>query len=118
MVRVQLIERDGTLGYQADREIRLAPKSELDFEHDFEATGIRFWNGLKDPYLYTARIEVFRGRRMQDMAEAKIGYRSRVSCLMGSLILFVACPCIRTLTAGLQRLGMRISGGITRLSRN
>ena len=76
MVRVQLIERDGTLGYQADREIRLAPKSELDFEHDFEATGIRFWNGLKDPYLYTARIEVFRGRRMQDMAEAKIGYRS------------------------------------------
>ncbi len=76
MVRVQLIERDGTLGYQADREIRIAPKSELDFEHDFEATGIRFWNGLKDPYLYTARIEVFKGKKMLDMAEVKIGYRS------------------------------------------
>ena len=76
MVRVQLVEEDGTLGYQADRELRLPPKSETDFEHDFEATGIRFWNGLKDPYLYTARIEVFRGRRMMDIAEVKIGYRS------------------------------------------
>ena len=56
VVRVQLIESDGTLGYQADRELRLPPKSETDFEHDFEATGIRFWNGLKDPYLYTATL--------------------------------------------------------------
>lgn len=76
LVRVQLVEKDGTLGYQADREIRLAPKSEMDFEHDFEATGIRFWNGLKDPYLYTARVEVFKGKRMLDIAEVKIGYRS------------------------------------------
>ena len=76
VVRVQLIESDGTLGYQADRELRLPPKSETDFEHDFEATGIRFWNGLKDPYLYTARIEVFKGRKIMDMAETKVGYRS------------------------------------------
>jgi beta-galactosidase len=76
MVRVQLVEKDGTLGYQADREIHLAPKSEMDFEHDFEATGIRFWNGLKDPYLYTARVEVFKGKRMLDIAEVKVGYRS------------------------------------------
>ncbi len=76
LVRVQLVEKDGTLGYQADREIRLAPKSEMDFEHDFEATGIRFWNGLKDPYLYTARVEVFKGKRMLDIAEVKIGFRS------------------------------------------
>lgn len=76
LVRIQLVEKDGTLGYQADREIRLSPKSEMDFEHDFEATGIRFWNGLKDPYLYTARVEVFKGKRMLDIAEVKIGYRS------------------------------------------
>ena len=76
MVRVLLMEADGSLAYQADRELHLSPKSETDFEHDFEATGIRFWNGLKDPYLYTARIEVFRGRRLLDIAETKIGYRS------------------------------------------
>ncbi len=76
MVRVLLMEADGSLAYQADRELHLSPKSETDFEHDFEATGIRFWNGLKDPYLYTARIEVFKGRRLLDMAETKIGYRS------------------------------------------
>ncbi|MBR1927996.1 MAG: hypothetical protein IJ840_09675 [Bacteroidales bacterium] len=76
MVRVQLVEKDGSLAYQADRELHLAPKSETDFEHDFEATGIRFWNGVKDPYLYTARIEVFKGRKLIDMAESRIGYRS------------------------------------------
>ena len=76
MVRVQLIERDGTLGYQADREVYVAPHSQLDFSHDFEATGIRFWNGTKDPYLYTARVEVFKGNKLLDIAEAKIGYRS------------------------------------------
>lgn len=76
VVRVLLMEKDGSLAYQADREIHLAPKSETDFEHDFEATGIRFWNGLKDPYLYTARIEVFKGKRLMDIAETKIGYRS------------------------------------------
>jgi len=76
IVRVQLIERDGTLGYQADRELHLSPKSEFDFEHDFEATGIRFWDGVKDPYLYTARVEIFKGKRILDIAETKIGYRS------------------------------------------
>ncbi|MBR4755441.1 MAG: hypothetical protein IK076_00705 [Bacteroidales bacterium] len=76
VVRVQIIEADGTLGYQADREVHLAPYSDFDFEHDFQATGIRFWNGVKDPYLYTARVELFKGRRLMDIAETKIGYRS------------------------------------------
>ena len=76
MVRVQLIEKDGTLGYQADREIHIAPNSELEFMHDLEASGIRFWNGVKDPYLYTARVEVFKGRNLVDLAEVKVGFRS------------------------------------------
>ena len=76
MVRVQLLEADGTLGYQADREIHINPYSEYPFEHDFLATGIRFWNGQKDPYLYTVRVELFKGKRMVDIAETKLGYRS------------------------------------------
>ena len=75
-VRVQLVEADGTLGYQADREVYVPAFSEYDFMHDFLATGIRFWNGVKDPYLYTMRVEVFKGKRMLDIAETKLGYRS------------------------------------------
>lgn len=75
-VRVQLLEADGTLGYQADREVHVPALSEYDYEHDFLATGIRFWNGVKDPYLYTVRVELFKGKRMLDIAETKIGYRS------------------------------------------
>ena len=76
VVRVQLLEADGTLAYQADREVHVAPLGEFDYEHDFRATGIRFWNGVKDPYLYTVRVELFRGKRLMDIAETKIGYRS------------------------------------------
>ena len=75
-VRVQLVESDGTLGYQADREVYVPALSEYDFLHDFLATGIRFWNGMKDPYLYTVRVELFKGKRMLDIAETKLGYRS------------------------------------------
>ena len=75
-VRVQLVEADGSLGYQADREIRVKAFSEFDFEHEILAKGIRFWNGTKDPYLYTVRVELFRGKRMMDIAETKYGFRS------------------------------------------
>ena len=75
-VRVQLLEADGSLGYQADREVHVPALSEYDYEHDFLATGIRFWNGVKDPYLYTVRVELFKGKRMLDIAETKLGYRS------------------------------------------
>ena len=75
-VRVQLLEKDGTLGYQADREVRIAAFSDFDFEHEILAKGIRFWNGTKDPYLYTVRVELFKGKRMMDIAETKYGFRS------------------------------------------
>ena len=75
-VRVQLVESDGTLGYQADREIHIAPFSDFDFEHEMLCKGIRFWNGTKDPYLYTVRVELFKGKRMMDIAETKYGFRS------------------------------------------
>ncbi len=76
LVRVQLLEADGKLGYQADREITVRAFSEYDFSHDFALTGLRLWDGVKDPYLYTVRVELFRGKRMLDIAETKFGYRS------------------------------------------
>ena len=75
-VRVQLVEADGTLGYQADREVHVPALSEYDYEHDFLASGIHLWNGKKDPYLYTVRVELFKGKRMLDIAESQFGYRS------------------------------------------
>ncbi len=76
LVRVQLLESNGALGYQADREIHLKAFSDFDFDFDFFLSGLRLWNGMKDPYLYTVRVELFKGRRMMDIAETKIGYRS------------------------------------------
>jgi len=76
LVRVQLLEADGRLGYQADREVPVGAFSEYDFDHEFILSGIHFWDGMKDPYLYTLRVELFKGKRMMDIAETKIGYRS------------------------------------------
>ena len=75
-VRIQILEKDGTLGYQADREVRVSAYADFDYEHEIVAKGIRFWNGLKDPYLYTIRVELFKGRRMMDIAECQYGFRS------------------------------------------
>lgn len=76
LVRVQLLEADGVLAYQADRKIVVEAWSEYDFDHDFRLAGIHLWDGVKDPYLYTIRLELFKGRRMLDIAETKMGYRS------------------------------------------
>lgn len=76
LVRVQLVESNGAIGYQADREIPVKAFSEYDFDHEFALSGLRLWDGMKDPYLYTIRVELFRGKRMLDIAETKIGYRS------------------------------------------
>lgn len=76
LVRVQLLESDGRLGYQADREVPVRAFSEYDFDHEFILSGMHLWEGMKDPYLYTLRVELFRGKRMMDIAETKVGYRS------------------------------------------
>ena len=76
LVRVQLVEPNGALGYQADREVPVNAFSEYDFEHNFLLSGVHLWDGVKDPYLYTVRVELFKGKRMLDIAETKIGYRS------------------------------------------
>ena len=76
LVRVELLEWDGELAYQADRKIDIGAFSEYDFSHDFRLRGIRFWDGVNDPYLYTIRVEIYKGDRMLDSAETKVGYRS------------------------------------------
>ena len=76
LVRVQLLEANGVLGYQADREVPVRAFSEYDFDHEFILSGLHLWDGMKDPYLYTLRVELFKGKRMMDIAETKIGYRS------------------------------------------
>jgi Beta-galactosidase/beta-glucuronidase len=76
LVRVQLLEPDGVLAYQADREFFVRAYSDYDFDHDFYLKGLHLWNGVKDPYLYTVRVEVFKGKRMMDIADTKIGYRN------------------------------------------
>jgi beta-galactosidase/beta-glucuronidase len=76
LVRVQLLEANGALGYQADREVPVRAFSEYDFDHEFILAGLHLWDGLNDPYLYTLRVELFKGKRMMDIAETKIGYRS------------------------------------------
>ena len=74
-VRTQLIEADGSLGYQADRKVDIKAFSEYDYRHEFVVSGLHLWNGVKDPYLYTVRVELFEGKRMLDIAETKVGYR-------------------------------------------
>ena len=69
LVRVQLLEADGRLGYQADREVPVRAFSEYDFDHEFILSGMHLWDGMKDPYLYTLRVELFKGKRMMDIAE-------------------------------------------------
>lgn len=75
-IRMQMLDEEGRLAYQADRKVDMVSYGEYDFEHDFVLAGIHRWDGLRDPFLYTIRMELFQDRRIFDIAETKIGYRS------------------------------------------
>ncbi len=75
-IRMQMLDEEGRLAYQADRKVDMVAYDEYHFEHDFALAGIHRWDGERDPFLYTIRMELFEGNRMLDIAETKIGYRT------------------------------------------
>lgn len=87
LVRVELIDADGGLAYKADRKIPVKAFSSYDFDHEILLGGVHLWKGLEDPYLYTVRLEVFNGKRLSDIAETKVGYRSIALAEDGTFLL-------------------------------
>ncbi len=64
-VRVQLLAADGTVAAEGEgTDVTLT------------IPGVRLWDGVKDPYLYTAKAELVRDGQVLDEVSARFGVRS------------------------------------------
>ena len=102
-----MLDEEGRLAYQADCKVDMVSYGEYDFEHDFVLAGIHRWDGLRDPFLYTIRMELFQDRRILDIAETKIGYRSlELDRERGLLLNGRPCPLHGSILEGLVFLNI------------
>ncbi len=54
----------------------VATKTTDDSEEDFDIENVHLWNGKKDPYLYTAKVEILNGDTVLDEVSARFGCRT------------------------------------------
>lgn len=67
---------EGAEAYAKEREITLDNGEGYEYRQDFHEDNPHLWDGLNDPYLYTARLSIFNSKgREIDRAETKVGFR-------------------------------------------
>ncbi|MBO5360524.1 MAG: glycoside hydrolase family 2 protein [Clostridia bacterium] len=54
----------------------VASKTTDDTDEDLDIKGVHLWNGKKDPYLYTATVELLEGDTVLDNVSARFGCRT------------------------------------------
>ncbi len=54
----------------------VATKTANDTDEDFDIENVHLWNGKKDPYLYTAKVELLEGDKVLDNVSARFGCRT------------------------------------------
>ena len=54
----------------------VATKTTDDDDEDFEIKNVHLWHGRKDPYLYTAKVELLDGDKVLDEVSARFGCRT------------------------------------------
>jgi beta-galactosidase len=109
-VRVELLTADGAVAASAESEAVETASLRMALEHP------HLWDGLDDPYLYTARVSLLENGAALDRIEVSFGVRSfridpeRAFSSTADRIRCTACRAIRT---GRTRAG-RFRGRITR----
>lgn len=74
-VSVTLTDRDGRVVAKNDSEVTVPAGSDLPVVETLQVKTPHLWNGVKDPYLYTASVEVKVGKEEVDSYQCPIGLR-------------------------------------------
>ena len=67
MLRYTILDAEGNT---------VATKITDDNDEDFDIKSVHLWHGRKDPYLYTAKVEILDGETVLDNVSARFGCRS------------------------------------------
>lgn len=75
-VRFRLETSNGAKVYESERAITLENAKGYDYAEDFYIQNPHLWDGLNDPYLYTAKLSIVNSKDKEiDRAETKVGFR-------------------------------------------
>lgn len=76
-VTTTLTDKSGKSCFSNTQKITIAAGDSLNFEKQFNLKKPHLWNGLTDPYLYTASIRITddSGKTVFDKVDTKVGYR-------------------------------------------
>ena len=81
-VEIKVFVKNGEIGQTLkytilDKEGNVVAETEVsDTEASLEISGVHLWNGRKDPYLYTAKIELVEDGKVLDNVSSRFGCRS------------------------------------------
>ncbi|MGE5496693.1 MAG: glycoside hydrolase family 2 protein, partial [Syntrophothermus sp.] len=75
-LRTQIKDKRGiTIKYLKSTEI-ISPGSTISINQNTQITSPVLWNGVKDPALYAAKVEILEGEKVKDVVEQKFGIRN------------------------------------------
>lgn len=76
-VTTTLTDKNGKSCFNNTQKITVAAGDSLNFEKQFNLKKPHLWNGLADPYLYTASVRITdnSGKTIFDKVDTKVGYR-------------------------------------------
>jgi beta-galactosidase len=72
-VRCTVRDHQGNKVQQVEKAVELPADKVIDLAQEMRIDSPRLWNGLEDPYLYQATVEVLEGERVLDCASLPLG---------------------------------------------
>jgi len=76
MVRVTIRDAGGRTAAEGEQKVRIAAKAGADSRLKLEIANPKLWNGMEDPYLYQAEVELLAGRKVVDSVRQPLGLRT------------------------------------------
>lgn len=75
-VTLTLLDAAGSAVERATRDVSVAGFGGMELALDVSVEAPRLWRGRRDPYLYTAVVELSRGGRVLDVVSQPVGFRT------------------------------------------
>jgi len=73
-VRTYIYDAEGTEVAKSEEKIQ-HPTGESEYNQQLSIDNPHLWQGIKDPYLYRARVELYEADTLRDVIELKFGFR-------------------------------------------
>lgn len=74
-LRTSILDAGGAVVCTASKTVTLGSHGAVDAAEPLTLAHPHLWNGLADPYLYTARVELYASGRLRDAIEQPLGVR-------------------------------------------